>query len=108
MGAVPKISINNVGVTFTDQPILENIQLDVAKGEIVCLIGASGCGKSTLLNAVAGLVHLTTGEILVDGRTIQGPAADRVMVFQDDAVFPLDARAPERRIWAARERIERG
>ncbi len=88
MGAVPKISINNVGVTFTDQPILENIQLDVAKGEIVCLIGASGCGKSTLLNAVAGLVHLTTGEILVGGRTIQGPGADRVMVFQDDAVFP--------------------
>lgn len=88
MGTMPKISLNDVGVTFTDRPILEKVQLEVGKGEIVCLIGASGCGKSTLLNAVAGLVGLTTGEILVDGRPIQGPAADRVMVFQDDAVFP--------------------
>lgn len=88
MGTMPKISLNDVGVTFTDRPILEKIQLEVGQGEIVCLIGASGCGKSTLLNAVAGLVGLTTGEILVDGRPIQGPAADRVMVFQDDAVFP--------------------
>lgn len=88
MGTMPKISLNDVGVTFTDRPILEKVQLEVGKGEIVCLIGASGCGKSTLLNAVAGLVGLTTGEILIDGRPIQGPAADRVMVFQDDAVFP--------------------
>lgn len=88
MSSTPKITIDDVGVTFSDRPIFENIDLEVAKGEIVCLIGASGCGKSTLLNAVAGLVGLSSGSILVDGKPIQGPGADRVMVFQDDAVFP--------------------
>ena len=56
--------------------------------EFVCLVGPSGCGKSTLLNAVAGLVPYQRGEILLDGRRIEGPGTDRAMVFQSAALLP--------------------
>ena len=59
---------------------LRDVELDVAAGEFVCLIGASGCGKSTILNLVAGLDNPTGGEVLVDGRT--------AMMFQESALFP--------------------
>jgi NitT/TauT family transport system ATP-binding protein len=83
-----KLEIDSASVAYGDRTILESIDLNVNAGEIVCLIGASGCGKSTLLNAVAGLVPLRSGTILLDGKAVAGPSADRVMVFQDDAVFP--------------------
>jgi NitT/TauT family transport system ATP-binding protein len=87
--AAPKIRIEGLAVAYrSGQPILHNINLDIAKGQIISLIGASGCGKSTLLNVIAGLLPPRSGRILLDGRPIEGPAADRVMVFQDDAVFP--------------------
>ncbi|MGV6874466.1 ABC transporter ATP-binding protein [Pseudochelatococcus sp. B33] len=88
MQSPPKIEIDNVGVSFGSHRIFNDIRMEISKGEIVCLIGASGCGKSTLLNAVAGLVGLSSGQIRIDGKPITGPGADRVMVFQDDAVFP--------------------
>jgi NitT/TauT family transport system ATP-binding protein len=84
----PKIGIEDLHVAFGAQVILENINLEIRPGEVVSVIGASGCGKSTLLNAVAGLVSLKAGRVLLDGQPTQGPGADRVMVFQDDAVFP--------------------
>lgn len=88
MGAA-KIQIEGLSVAYrTGQTILNNIYLDIAKGQIVSLIGASGCGKSTLLNVIAGLLPARSGRVLLDGKPIEGPAADRVMVFQDDAVFP--------------------
>ena len=58
------------------------------EGELVCIVGPSGCGKSTLLNAVDGLIGVTEGTILVDGRAIDGPGPDRAMVFQHDSLFP--------------------
>ncbi|HVZ44879.1 MAG TPA: ABC transporter ATP-binding protein [Ramlibacter sp.] len=85
----PRIRIEGLSVAYQQgQPILHNINLDIAKGEIISLIGASGCGKSTLLNVIAGLLAAHSGRVLLDGKPIDGPAADRVMVFQDDAVFP--------------------
>ncbi len=62
--------------------------LDVAAGEFVCLLGASGCGKSTLLGLIAGLEQPTTGVIAVDGIPIDGPSPDRVLLFQEAALFP--------------------
>lgn len=88
MNAAGKIAISHLTVGYDANVVLSDVNLDVRKGETVSLIGASGCGKSTLLNVVAGLVHARSGEVRVDGRPVRAPGADRVMVFQDDAVFP--------------------
>jgi NitT/TauT family transport system ATP-binding protein len=85
----PEISIAGLTVAYDGgKTILENIDLDIAKGEVVSLIGASGCGKSTLLSVIAGLLAPRSGSITMAGKPIAAPGADRVMVFQDDAVFP--------------------
>ncbi len=67
---------------------LAPVNLNIRSGEFVCLLGASGCGKSTLLNLIAGLDFPTEGEILANGKRIEGPGVDRVMMFQDAALFP--------------------
>src|SRR4051812_22762706 len=67
---------------------LANINLRVGAGELVCIVGASGCGKSTLLGVVAGLIHPTSGDALVDGQPILGPGPDRGIVFQNYSLFP--------------------
>jgi NitT/TauT family transport system ATP-binding protein len=67
---------------------LDGIDLDVEKGEFVCLLGPSGCGKSTLLNAVAGFSLQTAGTIRANGVDVSGPGPDRAMVFQEYALFP--------------------
>jgi NitT/TauT family transport system ATP-binding protein len=60
----------------------------VFEGELVSIVGPSGCGKSTFLNAVDGLIRVTSGAILVNGRAVDGPGPDRAMVFQHDSLFP--------------------
>jgi len=67
---------------------LQNINLDIPRGEFVCLLGPSGCGKSTLLNAAAGFSLPTSGSITADGKLVRGPGPDRGMVFQEYALFP--------------------
>ncbi len=67
---------------------VSDIDLTIKEGEFICLVGPSGCGKSTLLNMVAGLEMPTSGEIYLDGQKITAPGADRVMMFQDAALFP--------------------
>lgn len=67
---------------------LEHIQLSIAEGEFVCLVGPSGCGKSTLLNIIAGLERPDSGEVLISGEPILGPGRDRMVMFQEHALFP--------------------
>jgi NitT/TauT family transport system ATP-binding protein len=72
---------------------LENISLDVLPGEFLCIVGPSGCGKSTLLHLIAGLDRPSAGEIWIDGRKVEGPGPDRILLFQELGLFPwLTAR----------------
>ncbi|HLH06422.1 MAG TPA: ABC transporter ATP-binding protein [Terriglobales bacterium] len=67
---------------------LDNIDLEVRRGEFLCLVGPSGCGKSTLLHMIAGLDKPTSGQLLIDGSTIDGPGPDRILIFQELGLFP--------------------
>jgi ABC-type nitrate/sulfonate/bicarbonate transport system ATPase subunit len=67
---------------------LQATDLDVAENDFITILGPSGCGKSTLLRIVAGLDRQTAGEVLLDGKRIVGPGADRGMVFQSYTLFP--------------------
>lgn len=67
---------------------IENINLTINDGEFVCITGPSGCGKSTLLNILAGLDKPTEGQIILNGHEVDGTGPDRIMVFQENALFP--------------------
>lgn len=82
--------LKDVSKCFEDagQSTLNHIDLEIHDGEFLCIVGKSGCGKSTLLNLVAGLEQPTQGEILLNGQKVTGPGADRVVMFQEHALFP--------------------
>ena len=86
------IEIQNVEQTFKTKmgvfPALRDINLTVAKGEFVTLIGHSGCGKSTLLNLIAGLTSPTQGTLICANREIAGPGPERAVVFQNHSLLP--------------------
>ncbi|WP_298212249.1 ABC transporter ATP-binding protein [Acidovorax sp.] len=89
----PLLSIQGVSRTFvspkgqTTQALLP-VDFDVAENDFVTILGPSGCGKSTMLRIVAGLDHPTAGRVLLGGRPVEGPGADRGMVFQSYTLFP--------------------
>lgn len=80
--------IKSQASSFRKKETLQEINLHVEKGEFICIVGPSGCGKSTLLNLVAGLEKPTSGEILLEGKPVLGPGADRVVMFQEAALYP--------------------
>ena len=86
------IEIQGVEQTFKTRTgqfcALRNIDLTVARGEFVSLIGHSGCGKSTLLNLIAGLTTVTKGAVLLENQEVNAPGPDRAVVFQQFALFP--------------------
>jgi NitT/TauT family transport system ATP-binding protein len=88
-----KLRLVNVTKRFEgagQQPLeaLKPLNLDIREGEFVVLFGPSGCGKSTLLNLIAGFQSPTSGEILLEGQPVTKPASDRLMMFQEHALFP--------------------
>jgi NitT/TauT family transport system ATP-binding protein/sulfonate transport system ATP-binding protein len=88
------LKIEQVSRTFPARPrhaptvALEPIDLNVGNNDFVTILGPSGCGKSTLLRIVAGLDRPTSGRVVLDGREVTGPGADRGMVFQSYTLFP--------------------
>jgi NitT/TauT family transport system ATP-binding protein len=92
--AAPKLSLRGVGKEFVlprtgERTVaLEKIDLDVRPGEFLSIVGPSGCGKTTILNMIAGLTAPTSGILELDGKPIEGPGAERGVVFQDYALFP--------------------
>jgi len=87
-----KLRLTNVTKTFgnVSQTIkaLAPVNLEIREGEFAVLFGPSGCGKSTLLNIIAGLEEPSSGEITLDGQPVTQPGCDRLMVFQEHALFP--------------------
>ena len=89
----PKVGLSEICLRYRTQSgesllALDNINLQVRAGEFVCIVGPSGCGKSTLLHLIAGLQPPTSGQILIDGKPVQGPGTDRILIFQDHGLFP--------------------
>ena len=82
------LKVRGVERRFDKTLALQATDLDVAENDFITILGPSGCGKSTLLRIVAGLDVQTSGEVLLDGRRISGPGADRGMVFQSYTLFP--------------------
>jgi len=90
--APSKLAIDNVSKSFQSASgtvlALDHVSLQVDEGEFVCLVGASGCGKTTLLNIIAGLEKPDSGNVLADGKPITSPGRDRLVMFQEPALFP--------------------
>ncbi|MBU1336644.1 MAG: ABC transporter ATP-binding protein [Devosia sp.] len=68
--------------------VLKGISIDIARGEVISIIGHSGCGKSTLLNLIAGLTEVSSGGIMLEGNEVNGPGPERAVVFQNHSLLP--------------------
>lgn len=82
------VSIEAVTMSFGSFVAVENVNLTVADGEFLAIVGPTGCGKSTILNAIAGLLKPALGTVSIDGRTVNGVNDDIGYLFQQDALLP--------------------
>ncbi len=115
------LSINNLCKTFSgqnssrDRLVLKEISMEMKKNERLAIVGASGCGKSTLLKIIAGLDRPSSGTLLLEGKSFDGPSRDRCYVFQKPALFPWlsvkeNIRFPRRlriNLWAGSDEVSR-
>src|SRR5256885_8784945 len=90
--APSKLAIESVSKSFKTGTgvvqALDRVSLQVGEGEFVCLVGASGCGKTTMLNIIAGLEKPDSGSVRADGKPVTSPGRDRLVMFQEPALFP--------------------
>ena len=111
----PKIEVRNLTMSYPVKgnggpvAVLEDINLEVKPGELVCIVGPSGCGKTTLLNIIAGFLSASHGQVNIDDTPVSGPNRRRIFIFQENGVFPwltvrenigfgiLDSSSSERR-----------
>ncbi|MEP7062508.1 MAG: ABC transporter ATP-binding protein [Betaproteobacteria bacterium] len=93
-GVPAKISATHLALDYVNAETgvrhraVEHLDLDVRRNEFLCVVGPSGCGKSTLLSAIAGFLKPAHGTLVMDGRPITGPGAERGVVFQEYALLP--------------------
>jgi nitrate/nitrite transport system ATP-binding protein len=88
----PYVNIDHVDKTFhrngAATVVLKDVNLTIAKGEFIAIIGHSGCGKSTLLNLIAGLTQVSAGALLLEDHEVRSPGPDRAVVFQNHSLLP--------------------
>jgi NitT/TauT family transport system ATP-binding protein len=82
------VEFRNVTKRFGDKTVLANCNLNISPGLLTALLGPSGCGKTAMIDLIAGYETPSEGQILVDGQTVEGPGWDRLVVFQETALFP--------------------
>jgi nitrate/nitrite transport system ATP-binding protein len=90
IGRADFLKIEGLGKTYpgSAEPVFDGVNIDIAQGEFVCIIGHSGCGKTTILNVLAGLERASAGHVFMDGREVKGPGLERGVVFQGHALMP--------------------
>jgi NitT/TauT family transport system ATP-binding protein len=86
--STPKIVLDQVALAFGERMVLRDVSLTVQEHDLVCIVGTSGCGKTTLLRAIAGLLPLHSGRILLNGSAITRPTPRIAMIFQHFGLFP--------------------
>jgi taurine transport system ATP-binding protein len=82
------LNITNLHASYGGKPALEDINLTLDSGELLVVLGPSGCGKTTLLNLIAGFVPYQHGAIQLEGKRVDGPGAERGVVFQNEGLLP--------------------
>ena len=86
-----RLLLTDINVELGKKHILKNVSLEVKTGQLISLLGSSGCGKSTLLKTVAGIIEPSSGDVIIDGKSVLGVPVHRrgaVIVFQDLRLFP--------------------
>lgn len=82
------LRIAHLNARYAGRPALQDISLQLDKGELLVVLGPSGCGKTTLLNLIAGFLPVESGSITLEGNAISGPGAERGVVFQHEGLLP--------------------
>ncbi len=87
-----QVVLKRVHKSFTHKgqrvQVLHDVNFSIEEGEFICVIGPSGCGKSTLISLIAGLEFPDTGQVFIDSKVVEDPSRDRLVVFQESALFP--------------------
>ncbi|MDA8496576.1 taurine ABC transporter ATP-binding subunit [Citrobacter sp. Igbk 17] len=82
------LQISHLAASYGGKPVLDDINLTLDSGELLVVLGSSGCGKTTLLNLIAGFVPYQHGSITLSGQKVEGPGAERGVVFQNEGLLP--------------------
>lgn len=83
-----KVRFCNVSKAYDGLEVVRNVSFNIGEGDFIALVGPSGCGKTTIMNMLAGFTKPSAGEILLQGRSVDGPGPDRGVMFQEYGVFP--------------------